>query len=75
MLAEVIKITVPASSANLGSGYDSLGIALDLRLKVKASKYAIGFQRPFVSLRIKKNMMIRGKKKKGGGRLKKREKA
>ena len=37
MLAEVIKITVPASSANLGSGYDSLGIALDLRLKLKAS--------------------------------------
>ncbi len=37
MSAESIKITVPASTANLGSGYDSLGIAIALRLKIKAS--------------------------------------
>lgn len=37
MSVETIKITVPASTANLGSGYDSLGIAVDLKLKLKAS--------------------------------------
>ncbi len=37
MPVESIKISVPASSANLGSGYDSLGIAIDLRLNLKAS--------------------------------------
>jgi len=36
MLAQAINITVPASSANLGSAYDSMGIALDLKLKLRA---------------------------------------
>lgn len=31
-----VRITVPASSANLGSGFDSLGLALDLRDEVEA---------------------------------------
>ena len=26
-----VTVTVPATSANLGPGYDSLGLALDLR--------------------------------------------
>lgn len=32
-----IRTSVPASSANLGPGYDILGLALDLRLKATAS--------------------------------------
>ena len=32
-----VEISVPASTANLGSGYDSLGIAIDIRLKIKAT--------------------------------------
>ncbi len=34
--ARSFKITVPASTANLGAGFDSLGLALDLYLKVEA---------------------------------------
>ena len=26
----MVRVTVPATSANMGSGYDSIGIALDL---------------------------------------------
>ncbi|MCA1056038.1 homoserine kinase [Rossellomorea aquimaris] len=32
------KITVPASTANLGAGFDSLGLALDLYLTVEATE-------------------------------------
>ena len=27
----VVRVSVPATAANLGPGYDSLGLALDLR--------------------------------------------
>jgi homoserine kinase len=32
------KIIVPASTANLGAGFDSLGLALDLFLTVEAAE-------------------------------------
>lgn len=32
-----VEVSVPASTANLGSGYDSLGIAIDIRLKLAAT--------------------------------------
>jgi len=37
----MIKITVPATSANLGPGFDTLGLALDLKneVKITPSKY------------------------------------
>jgi len=36
-LGGVISVRVPATSANLGPGFDALGLALDLQLEVKAS--------------------------------------
>lgn len=33
---EVIQLAVPATSANLGPGFDQLGLALDLHLRVRA---------------------------------------
>lgn len=35
-LSEQVSVTVPATSANLGPGFDALGIALDLRDRVTA---------------------------------------
>jgi homoserine kinase len=35
-IAEPVTVTVPATSANLGPGYDALGLALDLRDRVRA---------------------------------------
>src|SRR5690606_39507533 len=32
-----LLVTVPATSANLGPGFDSLGLAIDLRLTVRAT--------------------------------------
>ena len=36
-LGDVIFVRVPATSANLGPGFDALGLAVDLQLEVKAS--------------------------------------
>ena len=41
-----LQFSVPASSANLGPGFDTIGIALDLRLRAtvsESSEYSLGF--------------------------------
>ena len=38
-----LEVTVPATTANLGPGFDALGIALDLRLVVHAALGDDGF--------------------------------
>lgn len=37
-----VKLLVPASTSNLGPGFDALGLALDWHLKVTASRHASG---------------------------------
>jgi len=38
----VVRVTVPATSANLGPGFDSLGLALDLRDEIEAEPAGSG---------------------------------
>jgi homoserine kinase len=38
----VVKVTVPATSANLGPGFDTLGVALDLRNTIEMSESGVG---------------------------------
>jgi len=37
----MVKVTVPATSANLGPGFDTLGVALDLRNTIEMSEIGI----------------------------------
>src|SRR3712207_6759132 len=37
-----VRVTVPATSANLGPGFDALGLALDLRDELEAEVTAAG---------------------------------
>src|SRR5258706_7364382 len=39
-----VRVAVPATSANLGPGYDALGLALDLEDEVTAEVTSGGFQ-------------------------------
>ena len=46
--ANAFNVSVPATSANLGPGFDAIGIAFDLRLRAKVSRarrFAISFER------------------------------
>jgi homoserine kinase len=43
---EPFRVSIPASSANLGTGFDSIGVALDLRLRADvtpANRFALEF--------------------------------
>ena len=44
MVKNKITVTVPASTANMGSGFDAIGLALELRCSVTVELGAPGFQ-------------------------------
>ena len=45
-LSGQVSVTVPATSANLGPGFDALGLALDLRDRVTAAVIPGGTDEP-----------------------------
>ena len=66
----MIEVKVPATSANMGSGYDSIGIALNLYNTIKMEEsdcidisdvfwciYSNGRNQPYLSM-CKKGLMI-----------------
>lgn len=62
----MFKVKVPATSANLGPGFDTLGLALDLFLEVEVNRsredISVSYQndgKPEVSLDPQKNLIVR----------------
>ena len=58
MSAGAVRVRVPASSANLGPGFDAFAAALDLHLTVEVGRGTFGVETDLDVPRDRSNLMV-----------------
>ncbi|MGH2354273.1 MAG: homoserine kinase, partial [Chloroflexota bacterium] len=49
--SDTVRVRVPATTANLGPGFDALGLALDIQEEVRLHRLPAGASRPQITVR------------------------